>query len=99
MSTSILLLIFSSSFTGQFYRNGVVVDEVRKLLLIPNKAPVPVQWKSIGKYMERHYDNGEYCWASMNPGLQGKGLIEGDYLDYLVEDVLSSGFKFKASTE
>ena len=39
----------------------------------------------------------EHCWAAMNPGLQGKGLIDGHYLDYVVEDVLSSGFYFQAS--
>ena len=35
------------------------------------------------------------CWQAMNPGYQGKRLIEGSYLDYLVDDVLSSDFKFK----
>ena len=37
----------------------------------------------------------QHCWKAMNPGLQGKGLIDGHYLDYLVEDVLSSGFHFE----
>lgn len=77
------------------------MDEVRKLLFLPNKPPVPVEWKPVWRFMEKSSDdrNGEHCWASQNPGLQGKGLIDGHYLDYLVEDVLTSGFQFKASTQ
>ena len=85
---------------GQFYRKGVVVDEVRKLLLMPNKDPVAVEWKTVWRYIEKNSNlDDEHCWTALNPGLQGKGLIDGNYLDYLVEDVLSSGFQFKASTE
>ena len=77
---------------GQFFRKGVEIDEMRKLLFLPGKAPVPVKWRPMWRFMERHKKNMQYCWASMNPGNQGKGLIDGHYLDYLVEDVLSSGF-------
>ena len=73
---------------------------MRKLLLMPNKAPVPVEWRPVWKYLEMEDDeehNVEHCWAAMNPGQQGKGLIDGHYLDYVVEDVLSSGFIFQAS--
>ena len=77
-----------------------MIDEVRKLLLMPNKAPVPVEWKPVWRYLEMEDDEEqsvEHCWAAMNPGLQGKGLIDGHYLDYVVEDVLSTGFTFQAS--
>ena len=40
----------------------------------------------------------QMCWQSMNPGYQGKRLIEGTYFDYLVDDVLSTGFQFKPSS-
>ena len=87
----------SKHLTGQFFRDGVAVDEVRKLLFMPNKAPVPVEWKPVWKYMDREADEwtSQHCWAAMNPGQQGKGLIDGHYLDYLVEDVLSSDFQFQ----
>ena len=45
--------------------------------------------------MERETPDDQLCWAAMNPGYQGKRLIQGHYLDYLVDDVLSSDFKFK----
>ena len=88
-------------FTGQFLRKGIVVDEVRKLLLMPNKAPVPVERKPVWKYLEqwdKDANNMQYCWAAGNPGLQGEMLIDGHYLDYVVEDLLSFGFLFQAST-
>ena len=44
--------------------------------------------------MERETPEDQLCWAAMNPGYQGKRLIQGHYLDYLVDDVLSSDFKF-----
>ena len=87
---------------GQFFRGGVAVDEVRKLLFMPNKSPVPVEWRPIWRFMEKRRADEEtvqHCWAAMNPGDQGKGLIDGHYLDYLVEDVLSSGFQFESSTK
>ena len=51
---------------------------------------------SVWHFMERESPDPEQklCWQAMNPGYQGKGLIEGTYLDYLVDDVLSSDFKF-----
>ena len=78
------------------------MDEVRKLLFMPNKAPVPVQWKPIWRFMEKRSADKEtvqHCWAAMNPGTQGKGLIDGQYLDYLVKNVLSSVFTFKPGTK
>ena len=82
---------------GQFLRDGVRIDEVRKLLYLPNLAPVPVMRSSVWHFMERETPdpNQKFCWQTMNPGYQGKRLIEGSYLDYLVNDVLSSDFKFK----
>ena len=81
---------------GQFFHKGVEIDEMRKLLFLPGKAPVPVEWRPVWRFMERSAEekNVQHCWASMNPGNQGKGLIDGHYLDYLVEDVFTSGFRF-----
>ena len=78
-----------------------MVDEVRKLLILPNKPPVPVEWKPLWGFEEVDDDeaNVPHCWRSMNPGQQGKGLIDGHYLDYLTEDVLSSDFQFQPSTK
>ena len=37
----------------------------------------------------------QLCWTAMNPGYQGAGLIDGTYLDYLVDDVLDTEWSFK----
>ena len=80
---------------GQFFQKGVEVDTVRKLLILPGKKPVPVMHRPVWKFMEREVDDDQLCWTAMNPGNQGKGLIDGTYLDYLVNDVLSNDFEFK----
>ena len=57
--------------------------------------PVPVMRKPVWHFMEREEASDKLCWTAMNPGYQGKKLIRGHYLDYLVDDVLSSSFKFR----
>ena len=85
--------------TGQFFRKGVEIDKVRKLLYLPNMDPVPVMRSSVWHFMERESPDPrdqKFCWQAMNPGYQGKMLIEGSYLDYLVDDVLTPDFMFDA---
>ncbi len=83
------------TYIGQFFRDGVEVDEARRLLEIPNMEPVPVMRKPVWHFMEQETPEEQLCWVAMNPGYQGKKLIEGHYLDYLVDDVLSCDFIFK----
>ena len=82
-------------------REGVKIDKVRKLLYLPSLPPVPVMRSSVWHFMESESPDPEQklCWQAMNPGYQGKRLIEGSYLDYLVDDVLSSNFKFKPKSQ
>ena len=79
---------------GQFFRKGVEIDEVRKILIMPNKEPVPVMCRPVWSFMEREMKDDQLCWTAMNPGYQGEGLIDGAYFDYLVNDVLSATFTF-----
>ena len=86
----------SSILSGQFFHNDVVLDEIRKILIIPGKEPIPIQRKPLWAFMEREMgDSTNFCWVAMNPGYQGEGLIDGHYFDYLVDDVLSTEFKYK----
>ena len=73
------------------------IDETRKLLFLPNNPPVPVMRRPLWSFMERERstDSGELCWTAMNSGYQGEGLIDGHYLKYLVDNVLSSDYVFK----
>ena len=77
-------------------RPEVEIDKSRRLLLLPNMEPVAVMRKPVWHFMERDEAEDQLCWAAMNPGYQGKKLIEGHYLDYVVNDVLSESFEFKA---
>ena len=49
----------------------------------------------VWSFMEREVANDQLCWTAMNPGYQGKGLIDGTYLDYLVDNVLNTDFDFR----
>ena len=40
-------------FTGQFFRKGVDIDETRKILIMPDKEPVPVMRRPVWSFMER----------------------------------------------
>lgn len=98
----LLFLLYLSRFilrflilVGQFFRKGVEIDTARKLLLLPNKDPVPVMRKPAWAYMEHNVPSDQLCWVAMNPGYQGHHLIDGHYLDYVVDDVLSTNFEFK----
>ena len=95
-SSIVMKQLLFSCVTGQFFHRDVVLDDVRKILMIPGKEPVPVQRKPVWAFMEREAgDSSNFCWVAMNPGYQGEGLIDGTYFDYLVDDVLSTEFKFK----
>ena len=80
---------------GQLFRKGVEIDTVRKILILPGKEPVPVMRRPVWSFMENEVVNDKLCWTAMNPGYQGERLIDGTYFDYLVNDILSSDFKFK----
>ncbi len=82
------------TISGQFFRGGVEIDTVRKLLILPGKEPVPVMRRPVWSFMEREIPDDQLCWTAMNPGYQGEGLIDGTYLEYLVDDVVSSDFTY-----
>ena len=78
-------------YAGQFFRSKVKIDRVSKILLLPNKEPVPLMRRPVWSFMEREQKVDQLCWTAMNYGYQGEGLIEGTYFDYLVNDVLPGG--------
>ena len=84
---------------GQFFNKGVAIDEVRKILIMPNKEPVPVMRRPVWSFMERETADDQLCWTAMNPGYQGEGLIDGNHLDYIVKDIFSPVFAFNRYNE
>ena len=88
------LVCLLSSSPGQFFRVGVQVYETVGLLLLPSMPPVPVTSWPVWRFMERDSPSDQQCWEALNPGHQGKKLIEGHYLDYTVKHILSHDFRF-----
>ena len=81
--------------TGQFFRSGVEIDEVQRIIILPGKNPVPVRSHQVWGFMKHKTADKQRCWTAMNHGEQGEGLIDGVYRDYLVDNILSDDFKFK----
>ena len=69
-------------------RRGIEIDAQKKMLIYSDgRDPVPVT-KDFAMA-------GKECWKSMNYGNQGEGLIQGDILDYVVENILETNVKLK----
>ena len=80
---------------GQFFCPGHEIDEIRKLLIFPlfSQEPIPVMRRPVWSFMEREsVEPKQLCWTAMNTGYQGKGLIKGHYLDYVMSSLLSTHF-------
>ena len=80
--------------TGQFLNRNVRVDKLARALIIPNRPSVPVVMDNT--WPEVH-QKGRKCWKARNPGYQGEGLIQGGFLDYIVDHVFATDFIFSLS--
>ena len=83
------------SRTGQFFCQGVEIDKIPKILIMPNKEPVPLIRRHVWSFMERKQIDSQLCWTAMNPGYQGEGLIDGKHSNYIVHVIPSDKFEFK----
>lgn len=72
---------------------GIVIDPVKKLLIRPGFEAVPVESSATWAYNDGQTTSP--CWKAMNVGHQGEGLIEGQILDYLVDNILEKDYVFK----
>ena len=67
------------------------MDKIAQVLVIPNRPNVSV---AMGDTWPEVYQKGHMCWKARNPGYQGEGLIQGDYVDYVVDHVFATDFIF-----
>ena len=67
------------------------MDQQAKVLVIPNRSTVPVAMDNAWPEVQL---KGQMCWKSRNPGYQGEGLIEGTYVDYVVDHIFATDFAF-----
>lgn len=80
-------------FAGQLLQDDVSINEAKKELNIPDHAPISVSELSA---WELHRDvnrvrSDHHCWSTT---VRGEDVIKGDYVDYRVDSVFSTGFRF-----
>lgn len=72
------------------------IREGENKLIIPEQAPVSVTeipaWKLQRELSTERSDRR--CWSTANRIIQGDDVIKGTSVDYVVDDVFSTGFKF-----
>ena len=93
VNTNLAIIKLFGLCIGQFMGQGVMIDEIKSILIRPNFPPIPVVKSSY-----RSAEVTKQCWKSMNVGNQGQGLIEGTILDYVVPSLTEKNFVFKNST-
>ena len=86
-----IVTILLSPTSGQFFNKGVSIDVKKHELVMPSGRSVRVELKEY--WPEVHQKKGN-CWRAMNPGYQGDELIEGHYLDYVVDHVFATEFEY-----
>jgi hypothetical protein len=80
----------SHGILGQFFNKGTKVDKEKRQLVLPKRSPIPVTLED--PKPEVHHKS--QCWRPQTPGYQGEGLIEGDYVEYVVSSVFATDFKY-----
>ena len=69
---------------GQFLTNNVKVDEDYNLLKFGNRKPISVRKGPAWPYLHINED----CWYGTATDNQGTGVIEGNYMDYAVLELI-----------
>ncbi len=90
-SASFDLTFLYLSLAGQFFHEGVRIDEDAKLLRMPGLPPVPVEEQDLWKFTKQSFHSDSKCWASAYHSSQGAGIVAGTFEDYIVDDLLSVG--------
>ena len=67
--------------SGQFFNRGTRIDKAKRQFFLPKRSPIPVNLED--PKPEVHHKS--QCWRPQTPGYQGEGLIEGDYVKYMVD--------------
>ena len=71
-------------FLGQFLNSNIEIDYVNNLLKFDNRKPISVRKAPAWPYL--HID--EDCWYGTSTDNQGTGVIEGNYMDYIVQELI-----------
>ena len=71
-------------FSGQFLTSKIEVDNDYSLLRFNNRKPISVRKGPAWHYLHIN----EECWYGTDTDNQGTGVIEGDYMDYIVKELI-----------
>ena len=77
--------------------HDALIDEQKRKLIISDRTPVSVVEMPVWK-LHREVDRGRVdrrCWSTVNEMTLSNDVIKGSHMDYQVEDVFSTGFKFE----
>ena len=73
-------------YIGQFIGKDIKIDTHYNVMKIGNHKPISVvkgqAWHFLG--------SDEDCWYGKATDNQGSGVIEGNYMDYVVEELIPS---------
>ena len=69
----------------------VITDQDAGIIKIgKDRAPFSIKLGKIWPYL----NIPGACWYPVNSNEQGKGVIEGHYTDYIVDDLFANNFKY-----
>ena len=69
-------------FAGQFLTSNVEIDTKYNLMRFNNRKPISVRKGPAWPYLHIN----EECWYGTATDNQGTGVIEGNYMDYIVKE-------------
>ena len=92
MYINIVAYLFWVLCTGQFMGSDVSLDREAGIIKINNhRDPFTVKRGEIWPYL----NITGTCWYPTGSDDQGRGIIEGVYTDYIVDDLFAINFKYK----
>ena len=81
---------------GQLLQDGVSIDEEGEKLILPDHSSVSVTkipaWKLPRDVDSERLDRR--CWSTTNKMIESEDVLKGSSIDYQVNNVFSTGFKF-----
>jgi len=69
---------------GQFLTTNVKIDTENMLMKLGDRKPISVKREKAWRFLGIN----EYCWYGTTTDNQGTGIIEGIYIDYVVEHLI-----------
>ena len=76
--------LYNYFYLGQFLTSKIEFDSDYNLLRFNNRKPISVRKGLAWDYLHIN----EECWYGTTTDNQGTGVIEGNYMDYIVQELI-----------